>query len=420
MNGEAGGTTGCFVEITNISSLLDESTLRELFECCGEIVSINMRHDNDEGRVCLIQFKSMQESEAAAMLSGTSLGDKSIQVKIKDYAEIEDKIACTEVHDAGAIDEVEAARRKVEEWANAPAQPVDQSKLTEYDKRRESQIKRSIYVGNLCPQIKEEHVRSFFSTQGNIKLIRMSGPGMDNHYCFVEFYEEAAAERSHSLTGTILGDRAIRIGNVKAPIQGSTTSAMSILSNPMKLSQAMTNARFALEAIVKKKKGVSNLNTGSSGESKKRKRRSRSRSPRRRSRSRRSRSRRSRSRRSRSRRSRSYRKRSRSRSRSRRSRRRRRRRRSSRGSSSRSRSRARRRTAIAGAIGGRRDSKQAEMVWDGFNWFPKGSIEAEATKKAQEISAKPVSAGNTVTGLSLAQEALKSFNSRNAFAPPGL
>jgi len=126
MEGKA-GIKGCFVEITNISSLLDESTLRELFECCGEIVRINMRLDV-EGRVCLIQFKNPQESEAAAMLSGTSLGDKPIQVKVKDYVEVKDRIAKTEKHDATVIDEVEAARRKVEEWANAPAHPVDKKK----------------------------------------------------------------------------------------------------------------------------------------------------------------------------------------------------------------------------------------------------------------------------------------------------
>jgi len=404
MVGES-STKGCFVEITNISSLLDESTLRELFECCGEIVRINMRHD-DEGRVCLIQFKSQQESEAAAMLSGTKLGDKAIQAKVKDHAEFKEKIANTEEHDTTVMDEVEAARKKVEEWANAPAQPVDKTKLTAYDKRRESQIRRTIYVGNLCPQLKEEHIRSFFSTQGKIKLTKMSGPGMDNHYCFVEFYEEESAERSHSLTGTILGDRAIRIGKVKTPIQGSTGAAMSILSNPMKLSLAMTNARYALEAITKNKK----VGSGSvvKEEKKKRKRRSRSRSRRRSSRSRRSRSHRSRSRsRSRS----SY---------SRRKRRRRRRRRNSRSSSSRSRSRARRRTAIAGALGGRQN-KKVDMVWDGFNWFPKGSTEAEATKKAEKVSAsgpRPTQVNNNFTGVTLAQEALKSFN--RGFVPPGL
>jgi len=268
--------------------------------------------------------------------------------------------------------------------------------LTEFEKIRESHIKRTIYVGNLCPQIKEEHIRSFFSTQGKIKLIKMSGPGMDNNYCFVEFYDEVSAERSHSLTGTILGDRAIKIGNVKTPI-GSTGAAVSILSNPMKLSQAMTNARYALEAIVKKKVG-----SGSVVKEKKKRRRRRSRSPRRRSRSHRSRTR------------------SRSRSSHSRRKRRRRRRRRSRSNSSRSRSRARRRNAITGALGGRHDRK-ADMVWDGFNWFPKGSSQAEATKKAEEVSAsgpRPVVVNKTFTGVALAQEALKNFT--HGFAPPGL
>jgi len=402
-------TTGCFVEITNISSLLDESTLRELFECCGEIVRIEMRQDVKEGRICIIQFKSTQESEAAGLLSGTRLGDKSIQVKLKDFADVREKIAGEKRPDGKAIDLVEAARRKVEEWANAPATPVDKSKLSEYDKRRESQINRTIYVGNLCPQLKEEHIRSFFSTQGKIKFIKMSGPGMDNNYCFVEFHEELSAERSHSLSGTILGDRAIRVGKVKTPIQGSTGASTDILSNPMKLSQAMTNARFALEAIEKKKKEK----MMGADDKKRRKRRSKSRS--------RSRRRRSKSHRSRSSRSRSSRSHSRT-SRSRRKHRRKRRRRSARSSSSRSRSRARRRTAIAGAFGGRRD-KKVDMVWDGFNWFPKGSTEAKATKQAEAVSAggpivRPL---NSFSGVALAQEALKSFNRpTNAFPPPGL
>jgi len=399
-------TTGCFVEITNISSLLDESTLRELFECCGEIVQIDMRLDDTEGRICIIQFKSTQESEAAGLLSGTRLGDKAIQVKLKSFADVKDKIAGEELDDK-AVDLVEAARRQVEEWANAPAQPVDKSKLSEYDKRRESQINRTIYVGNLCQQLKEEHIRSFFSTQGKIKFIKMSGPGMDNNYCFVEFHEEVSAERSHSLSGTILGDRAIRVGKVKTPIQGSTGASTDILSNPMKLSQAMTNARFALEAIEKKKKGkVADENK------KRRKRRSKSRS---RSRRRRSKSHRSRSR------SRSSRSHSRS-SRSRRKHRRRRRRRSARSSSSRSHSRARRRSAIAGAFGGKRD-KKVDMVWDGFNWFPKGSTEAKATKQAEAVSASgpTVRPLNTFSGVALAQEALKSLDrATNAFPPPGL
>merc|ERR1719369_471902 len=170
----------------------------------------------------------------------------------------------------------------------------------------------------------------------------------------------------------------------------------------------MTNARFALEAIEKKKKEKM-----ATEDKKRRKRRSKSRS--------RSRRRRSKSHRSRSSRSRSSRSHSRS-SRSRRKHRRKRRRRSARSSSSRSRSRARRRTAIAGAFGGRRD-KKVDMVWDGFNWFPKGSNEAKATKQAEAVSAggpvvRPL---NNFSGVALAQEALKSFNrSTNAFPPPGL
>jgi len=362
---------GCFVEITNISSLLDTATLRELFECCGQIERIEMvREDDTNEKVCIVQFSNVQESEAAALLTGTLLGDKSIQVRQRDLSEVNSKLVKLDEEKntqsestTTSMDVVEAARRQVEEWANAPPVP-DRSKVvkTEADKRRDEQIARTIYVGNLCPQLKAEHIRSFFATQGDIKFVKMSGPGMDNPYCFVEFHDLASAERAHTLAGTVLGDRPIKVGRVKTPIQGSTGIATSILNNPMKLSKALSNARFALEAIEKKKKRDCSTSSRRTNERERRRKRRRSRSYS-------------------SSRSRSY---SRSRSRHSRSRRRRRRRRYDSRSHSRSRGRLRR------ALGGKPSSlggSRRNMVWDGFNWHPKESQEGIATKKAAEIGA---------------------------------
>jgi len=394
----------CFAEITNISSLLDTPTLRELFECCGHIKRIEMVNDIDSNdRICIVQFSNSQESEAAALLSGTLLGDKPIQVKQRDLSEVESNLNKSQQKttkcesSSTALDVVEAARRQVEEWANAPPVP-DRSnvKKSEADKRRDEQIARTIYVGNICPQIKAEHIRSFFTTQGDIKFVKMSGPGMDNPYCFVEFVDVAAAERAHSLAGTVLGDRPIKVGRVKTPIQGTTGVASNILNNPMKLSKAMSNARFALEKIERKKKDCSR----SSRRSKERRRRRRSRSyssSRSRSYSR-SRSRRSRSRRSRSRRKR-RRRRYHSRSRSRRSH---------------SRSRGRLRRAFSGNR--RSNNNPKDMVWDGFNWHPKESVEGIATKKAVQVA---VAGPKSNVGYSQGYVNRQSGASSAAYAPPG-
>jgi len=364
----------CFVEITNISSLLDTPTLRELFECCGIIERIEMCWDEDtNNRICIVQFPTVQESEAAAMLSGTLLGDKSILVKQREFSEVETKLGKTEKtsgpDSSQAMDVVEAARRKVEEWATAP--PVSGTNVikSEADKRRDDQIARTIYVGNLCPQLKAEHIRSFFATQGEIKFLKMSGPGMDNPYCFVEFHKVEAAERSRTLAGTVLGDRPIKVGRVKTPIQGTTGVATSILNNPMKLSKAMSNARYALEAIERKKKEGSPEIYKKERKRKERKRR------RRRSRSFSS-------------------SRSRSRSYSRSRRRHRRRRRIP--SKSHSRSRGRLRQAInRRSRSGSSNTNRNNMVWDGFNWHPKDSSEGKATKKAAAIGASGPKVGNS-------------------------
>jgi len=372
-------STQNFVEISHISSSIQLPDLKALLECFGGVKKINMHQKATGERVCIAQLGTAEVTQGAVSLTGTKLGDRAIKVRQLDSSEV-----------VGHFKGIGATDRTVAVEDSRLRQPVPDQGTSEADRWRDDQIQRTIYVGNLSHHITEDHVRSYFSRQGTIKFIKMSGPGMDNPYCFIEFLEAAAAQKAYALNGTPMNGRPLRIGKVQNPV-GITGVKMDILNNPLKLSQAMSSARQALQLLEKKKKREDKPPVK---ESDRDMRRCRSRSFRRH---------RLRSTSSRRHRSQSPLSSSRSRSRSRRRRRRRRRSRSySRGSRGRrsyskgstgprSHSRSSRvsRTTSSSRVSSFRKQKQPKekMVWDGFNWHPINSAEGQAMKKGEEIGA---------------------------------
>jgi len=382
--------TSKLVEIRNISSVLDENHLRELFECCGSIQSLEMRRGG-VGRVCLIEFENTQEAEAAALLTGTQLGDLALTVERKS---VEDVVKLKEeskqmAQRKEAEGEVAAALRKIQELA-APAEgqtaaplgtPIGgtgnnlvgagmsaggvDAALQLENKRRDDELARTIYVGNLNPLVTETHIKAVFKSCGEVLYLKMStqctpahNQGQTTRYCFLEFDSAEAAQRAFQLHGTPLGDRPLKIGPVTSPIVKTTQSSSSnILSNPMRLRNAMEHVRSALGKLEQRKgKGSDSSRSRSRGRRRRRRSRSRSRS------------------------------------------RKRRRRRRSRSSRSRSRSRERRRDRAArlpvfrrgggGGGGHAAGNKKSEkdMIWDGFQWHPRESREGQATVQAVQKS----------------------------------
>jgi len=387
------------VEITGISSTLDESHLRELFECCGTIKSLTMSLSPEMTRVCHIDFLNRQEAEAAAMLTGTPLGDKNLRVIMKTEEE-----AAT-IQGEGKADppakpltnssQVEEAFNKLQEWSKPPSNPV----FLEKSKVREEELARTIYVGNLAPLVTGTHLRSIFQNCGQVLYLKLSADQRDmmgsinlseSKYAFIEFASREAAKRAFHLHGTPLGDRPMKIGKATSPIFKThsvigtdnkliqnfreMSKVSSILTNPARLNNAMTHVKSALGKIterLQKKK-----------ERKKRRYRTKSRS--------------------------------RSRSRSRKHRRSRHKSRSHSKSSSK-----------AKKI--QKPKREAQpMVWDGFQWHPRESKEGQLTAKSLQkrvagtsqldastaVNSVVASKGGGQTALELAQEAIANLTKK--------
>jgi hypothetical protein len=176
----------CYV--SNISPQLTEHHLRELFECCGAIKKMELTVG--EPRTCTIQFGEEAHAKAAFFLSGTPLGDRPLTVALQTPMSYDG---------AGA-------------------------------NRSSNQVARTIYVGNLNLAIDEDALRQFFSSAGTVTATKLAGEadGKQTRFAFVEFDTPEQAQMALTLQGTVLADKAIKVGKAVNPIQKSDEPSKNI------------------------------------------------------------------------------------------------------------------------------------------------------------------------------------------------
>jgi len=195
-----------FVKVTQISRLVTEDNLRELFQCCGEIQELKVIHTTTE-QECVVEFRDGHNAETAVMISGTELGDSQLIVKHIDEREAL-KFLRTSNRNATSRTEYEAAYEKMKEMMQGPS---NQAGVLP------DEVKRTIYVGNLNRHCTGEQLRNLFSTVGEVLFVKFSGTAQFR-YAFIEFATEEAARSSFMLHGTEIGGQAIKIGQAHNPI----------------------------------------------------------------------------------------------------------------------------------------------------------------------------------------------------------
>merc|ERR1719183_1232920 len=202
-----GGET---VKVSNISEILEEGHIRDLFACCGTIKSLVMR-GSGAGRYSVITFDDATHAKAAVLLTGTPLGDRPLTVETFEGAVPAPE---PETKKRTSASEVEAALAMVRSLGAMPGTGgMAASAIALEQQRRHDEIARTIYVGNLNPLLTETHIRQFFQTVGEVLYIKINkGTRQDDfRYCFVEFAKVEAAGAAVALSGTVLGDRALKV-----------------------------------------------------------------------------------------------------------------------------------------------------------------------------------------------------------------
>ncbi|KAJ4452419.1 putative Splicing regulatory glutamine/lysine-rich protein 1 [Paratrimastix pyriformis] len=90
--------------------------------------------------------------------------------------------------------------------------------------QRADQIARTIYIGNVSAQIVEEQLTLFFSSCGEINLVRYAGDtNHDTRFAFIEFTSTEAAQAALMLNGFQLAEKALKVSPAKGAIINPTS-----------------------------------------------------------------------------------------------------------------------------------------------------------------------------------------------------
>lgn len=161
-----------------------------------------------ESRICEITFADLQHAKAALFISGTPLGDRALAVRMKSPAEFRQTQQMMGGPPGGLL--------------GAPQHQGDElsSSLSEASERRQDEVDRTIYVGNVPLAASEQEVRSVFGVCGPILHVKLAGEtvGKASRFAFIEFVEKSAANAAMSMTGTMVLDKPIKVGRANNPI----------------------------------------------------------------------------------------------------------------------------------------------------------------------------------------------------------
>jgi len=266
------------IAVANLAPALSEDHLKELFGCCGTIKSGRFESAPNGDRVYLIEFDTEAGAKAATFLSGTPLAGKKLLVApalssspsaagstvqpsvfggadsallanpmlAAQVAMQQATLAAQGLSSTGAMESA-AIAAGFAGMANMP------SHILAAGQKRADEVARTIYVGNLGAAVDETTLRQLFSSVGEILFCKVAGDVVSGiRYGFVEFKDLAAAAAAQALSGTMVGDRAIKVGKANNPIVKTPSTTANAAPQPAKLELAMRVVQEQKERIARK------------------------------------------------------------------------------------------------------------------------------------------------------------------------
>lgn len=107
-----------------------------------------------------------------------------------------------------------------------------------YKESKEDEIARTVYIGNIGPNMAPSKIVEFFSICGPVAFVRMAGEEHQaSRFAFIEFLDLSGAQSAMGLTGQMLMDRQIKyvaivISNISIRVNRSKNA---IVKPPVKL-----------------------------------------------------------------------------------------------------------------------------------------------------------------------------------------
>lgn len=220
----------CTIRVTNISKLIEKEHIDNLFGAIGTVTSCSLSEPDVSGtRTAIVVFSEPAFAQAALYLNDTPLGDTSLAISLVEAPPNAFPVAA--IAAAPALLDFPAAN-PLAAFMNPLAmlsQPLPTSMLggvdlsgalTEAARKRNDEIARTIYVGNLDSVVTEEHLKLVFQVAGPMLYIKIAGDvnTPSGRYGFIEFAKLDSVPIAMQLTGTVLAGRPLKVGRANVRV----------------------------------------------------------------------------------------------------------------------------------------------------------------------------------------------------------
>jgi len=258
----------CTIYVSNIAASLPVDAIRQFFTFCGPLRSLKILGPafGSDTKYCIVEFTDPEHAKTAALLTGTPLLNKPIQISVTAASIPNALTASSDSTTPPAVSSPTSngapTSPTIAPQTLIPAVPITQAPVsppaptpgapTSIHAQKAEEVARTVYVGNLNPKITPDHLVKFFSACGGVSFCRMAGD--DSHparFAFIEFETFPAAQMAMTLNGTMLLDRPIKVNHSKNPIVKPPTKA----TDPRKEEDARRALKRAQEALSRKLAG---------------------------------------------------------------------------------------------------------------------------------------------------------------------
>ncbi|XP_065680391.1 probable splicing factor, arginine/serine-rich 7 isoform X5 [Hydra vulgaris] len=271
---EESSFTGKVVQITNVSPGATLQQMATLFGFLGTVTDIRLYPSDDDIKVavklCYIQYDNSEQCGIAQHLTNTVFIDKALIVVPINRTEVPEENECVSllksINAYAGMSTAVLMNHITPSDNEIPPLPPIPVVTTTTDPVEIDEIRRTVFVQNIPPDITADQLMAFFSGVGEVKYLRLC-KGDSGKYAFVEFTAIDSVPTALQYNGVLFGGRCLKVDYSKHPIIKPESEQIAI---------GRSSTRKSRESVLNP-----TINC----------RRSRSRTPRSRSRTRRSRSR---------------------------------------------------------------------------------------------------------------------------------
>ncbi|KAL9649176.1 hypothetical protein ABK040_004197 [Willaertia magna] len=181
------------IYVTSIDTQITEPQVCEFFSYCGRITNYRVCGDTQHPtRFAFFEFEQKESALAAISLSGQFLGRYALRIL--------------------------SSRTPIQPTPGASGNGATYS----FTPAHHDQIGRTVYVGNVDVSLTEDDLKEFFDANcGPVTKVVLAGDVIHSaRFAFVEFLHLESRNKALECSGTLLGNRNIRINPSRTPILG--------------------------------------------------------------------------------------------------------------------------------------------------------------------------------------------------------